>query len=84
MRDYALNEAVFRGEIASPLLSRLWRNWKARRAVVRLENLDDHLLRDIGVSRGEVQWASRLPLTVNAALALEERGRLRRHGRVGD
>jgi len=84
MRDYALNEAVFRGEIASPLLSRLWRNWKARRAVVRLENLDDHLLRDIGVTSGEVHWASRLPLSVNAALALEERGRLRRQGRARD
>lgn len=84
MRDYTLNEAVFRGEFASPLLSRLWRNWKARRALVRLENLDDRLLRDIGVTRGEVQWAKHLPLTVNAALALEERGRLRRQRSLGD
>jgi hypothetical protein len=34
---------------------------------------DDRLLRDIGVERNEVQWAAALPLTLNAALALEDR-----------
>jgi uncharacterized protein YjiS (DUF1127 family) len=73
MRDYALNEAIFRGEFGSPWLSTLWRNWKARRAVARLEDLGEHLLADIGVTRAEVRWAKGLPLSVNAALALEER-----------
>jgi uncharacterized protein YjiS (DUF1127 family) len=73
MRDFALNEAIFRGEIGSPRVATLWRNWKARRAVARLEDLDEHLLADIGVTRAEVLWAKNLPLTVNAALALEER-----------
>ena len=31
------------------------------------------MLRDIGVTREELRWAAGLPLTVNAALALEER-----------
>jgi hypothetical protein len=31
-----------------------------------------------------VRWAAGLPLTVNAALALEERSQLRRNGRLKD
>jgi len=56
MRDYALNQAVFRGEIGSPILARLWRNWLARAEVRRLEDLDDHILSDIGVTRDEIRW----------------------------
>ena len=73
MRDYALNQAIFRGEIGNPWLSTLWRNWQARRAVARLDALDDYILRDIGVTRAEIRWALDLPLSVNSALALEER-----------
>jgi len=79
MRDYALRraEAV---EMAGPvaLLRRLIGNWRARRAVARLDRLDDFLLRDIGVSRPDLRWAADLPLTCNATLALEERARERR------
>jgi hypothetical protein len=45
---------------------------------------DDYLLRDIGVTRQDVRWASRLPLTVNAALALEERAFRRRRSGGGE
>jgi uncharacterized protein YjiS (DUF1127 family) len=61
------------------LISRVWRNWQARRRVTDLSNYDDYMLKDIGVTRDEIQWAARLPLTVNAALALEERAFQRRH-----
>jgi uncharacterized protein YjiS (DUF1127 family) len=81
MRDYALNEAVFRGEIGSPWLARLWRNWKSRRAIAGLEKLDDRLLRDIGLTRADLHWATGLPLSENAALALEERQRRAGRGR---
>ena len=85
MRDYALNHATSYGDAGrSSLLSRLLRNWRARRAVSRLETFDDYMLRDIGVSRGDVRWVAGLPLTVNAALALEERSRLRQTGRLKD
>ena len=80
MRDYALNRAISLGEYgAVSFISRIWRNWKARRRIVNLSNYDDHMLRDIGVSRSEVEWAAGLPLTVNAALALEERAFRTRH-----
>lgn len=82
MRDYALSRAVSTGELGGPsLFSRLYRNWKARRAVSHLSNFDDYLLRDIGVTREDVVWAAGLPLSVNAALALEERSFAKRRGR---
>lgn len=76
MNDYAMHQAHFSGaQPGTGLLTSLIDNWRARRAVRRLEQLDDQLLRDIGVSRGDVAWAGHLPLSVNAALMLEERQR---------
>lgn len=81
MRDYALSRAAAAEATGSAsILGDLIRNWRARRAVARLDRLDDHMLRDIGVTREDLNWAAGLPLTVNAALALEERGRRRRRG----
>ena len=80
MRDYVMNQALSRGEYGIVyFLRRLTRNWKAKRRIAALADFDDYMLRDIGITRDEVQWASRLPLTVNAALALEERALRRRH-----
>ncbi len=84
MTDLAFtNQAVARNEIFSRnekrlQISRLLRNWKVRRRVRALADQDDHILEDIGVTRGEVAWASRLPLTVNAAIALNDRASRRR------
>ena len=74
MRDYVLNQAISQGEYGIvSFLRRTFRNWVARRAVARLDTYDDFLLRDIGVSRDDIRWATSLPLSQNAALALEER-----------
>jgi uncharacterized protein YjiS (DUF1127 family) len=79
MRDYALHRAEAAGEFPGlALAKRLFRNWKTRRRVLALEDYDDHILRDIGVSRLDIRWAAGLPLTTNAALALEERAFRRR------
>lgn len=51
------------------------RAWQRRRHFLRLLDLDDHLLDDVGYSRDEVCWAARLPLRVNAAVALSRRRR---------
>ncbi len=84
MRDYALNRAESLGEYGVVYFARrLLRNWKARRRIASLGNFDDYMLKDIGVTRDEVQWAVGLPLTVNAAVALEERAFSRRHGKLG-
>ena len=79
MRDYMLNQAISQGEYGLvSFLHRLTRNWKAKRRIAALGNFDDYMLQDIGVTRDEVQWAAGLPLTVNAAIALEERAFRRR------
>jgi uncharacterized protein YjiS (DUF1127 family) len=57
------------------VLARTYDNWQARRAVRSLLKLEDHILRDAGTLRGDVEWAAHLPLSINAALALEERTR---------
>ena len=78
MRDYALTMAQAQEATGSAsILGQLIRNWRARRAVARLDRLDEHMLRDIGVTREDVRWAAGLPLTVNAALAMDERARRR-------
>jgi len=42
-----------------------------RQAFNRMLSLDDNLLKDIGVSRADVRWASQLPLSQDAAVRLE-------------
>jgi uncharacterized protein YjiS (DUF1127 family) len=79
MREYTLTRAISIGETSgASWFKRIIRNWRAKRSIVRLETLDDHMLYDLGVTRAEVQWAAGLPLTVNAALALEDRAFRRR------
>ena len=79
MREYALHRAESLGEFGIVSFARrLVRNWKAKRRIVALGNFDDYMLQDIGITRDEVQWAAGLPLTVNAAIALEERAFRRR------
>jgi uncharacterized protein YjiS (DUF1127 family) len=84
MRDYALNRAIFDDRIGNrSLFSRLFHNWKARREVSELVGLDDFMLADIGVTRADVEWAAKLPLTTDATEALEEKLTLRqRHAPV--
>ena len=71
MRDYALNHALATESIGTSLLT-LFRNWRARRQIVKLVKCDDRLLKDLGILRGEVLWVVGLPLSQNPRLALEE------------
>ena len=56
----------------------LWKAWGRRRRFSMLLNLDDHLLEDIGATRGEVEDLLDEPLDVNAAFALREMSKIRR------
>ncbi|NNE21527.1 MAG: DUF1127 domain-containing protein [Rhizobiales bacterium] len=59
-------------------LGALYRNWKARRQVRKLQDREDRILDDIGVTRDELAWASHLPLSVNSACELERAAYRRR------
>jgi uncharacterized protein YjiS (DUF1127 family) len=73
--DLSLSAHTARDLSQSGFLARAYDNWQARRSVRSLLKLDDHVLHDAGTSRRDVEWAASLPLSVNAALALEERTR---------
>jgi uncharacterized protein YjiS (DUF1127 family) len=73
MRDYVLSRAIAVGEAGGWSVSRFFQRWQTRRTIRKLEEFDDHLLADVGVTRCDLRWATGLPLTVNAAIALEER-----------
>lgn len=45
-----------------------------------LLQLDENMLQDIGMTRGDIRWAARLPLSMNAALELRKLTERRRIG----
>ncbi len=57
---------------------RAYHNWKTRNQVRNLAHYEQRMLDDMGVTRDEVVWASRLPLSLNAAWELRHRSRTRR------
>ena len=75
--ENARNEVHSRNEFRYQPL-RLYRNWQVRRLVRSMIDMEDNMLDDIGIERAELQWAARLPLTVNASIAVHERARKRR------
>jgi uncharacterized protein YjiS (DUF1127 family) len=79
MREQVLNTALSL-DTARPFaaLARYVTNWRNRRKLYRLGDLDDHLLADIGIERGEIEEALRLPLTLNPLYELDRRAHLRR------
>ena len=70
MRDYALNHALATESIGTSLLT-LFRNWQARHELPKLEHGNDHILKGMGITQGDVRWALQLPLRDNPRLALE-------------
>jgi uncharacterized protein YjiS (DUF1127 family) len=66
MRDYILRQAEMRDRtFAFPKLRRLMRNWRARRQLRTLMALDDYLLNDVGLTRGDLRFGLGLPRDVD-------------------
>lgn len=64
-----------------PVWSR-FKEYRERRDAFRaMLRLDDHMLEDIGVSRGDLHWAAHLPLSVNASIELRKIAEARRRRR---
>ena len=80
MRDYILHQARSRELTYSfPAVPRVVANWWKRRTLRKLRELDDYLLRDIGLTRDEVSAALRLPLSIDPVAELDRRTRARSH-----
>ena len=73
MREYALNQSdqEFYGLIGG--LRRTVSNLLKRRILRSVHDLDDHILKDIGLSRDEVANALRLPLRYDPIVELQRR-----------
>ena len=85
MGEYVEERASSLGEFFGDLnVGKLWRHWQAWRSVKQLATFDDYMLRDLGLRREDVDWASRLPISCNAVLALEDRGLRRGRQSLGD
>jgi uncharacterized protein YjiS (DUF1127 family) len=56
-----------------PRISKRLENWRARQSLRELEEAEDWLLKDIGITRNDVSWALSLPLSVNGAEELRKR-----------
>ncbi len=86
MNDFCIDQThASRGhpiaDLANSLSHRL-RVISRRRGFNKLNGLDDHMLDDIGVTRGEVQIASNLPLSVDAGLELHRMSLERRRRKM--
>ena len=66
MRDYILHQAHARDSaFAFPKLRRMLRSWQAKRKLKALQNLDDYLLNDIGLTRDDLRYGLRLPSDID-------------------
>jgi uncharacterized protein YjiS (DUF1127 family) len=84
MREYMLHEAQA-NETASVLAvgRRIVANLWKRRTLRKLRDLDDHVLRDIGLRRDELDLALHLPLTIDPLRHLALRRTVSRSMRQG-
>ncbi len=75
MRDYILNEAAFRDRaFVFPVLQRIISNWLSRRYLRKLEQFDDYMLSDIGLTRADLHHGQSLPYDVDPIAELTQRG----------
>jgi len=71
MRDYILTQAeTAERTFTFPALHRIVANWRKRRQLRQLEDLDDHVLMDIGLTRDELIRVQRVPLAVDPVTEL--------------
>ena len=61
---------------AMQVIASAWAVYRNRRQLRRIADLDDHLLRDIGLTRSDVEAASTMPIYTDptARLAITSRG----------
>jgi uncharacterized protein YjiS (DUF1127 family) len=66
MREYMLHQAeAHERTYAFAAVRRALSNWWKRRTLRKLQDLDDHLLFDIGLTRDDIDRALRLPLSID-------------------
>lgn len=83
MRDYVLTQALSYDRSGPfPVLRRLYSNWRKRRRLTDLQQLDDRILKDIGITRADLSATLAQPMTVDPVWDIERRARLRHLDRL--
>ena len=66
MRNYVIMQVQQREAYGRfTVFMRIWRNWKHRKDVRRLLEMDDYMLRDVGLTRETLDQIAKLPLTAD-------------------
>jgi uncharacterized protein YjiS (DUF1127 family) len=66
MREYVFGKARSRLiTLCVSILRQLANSWRARRKLAKLHLLNDHQLKDIGLTRGQLRQISGLPVSVD-------------------
>lgn len=79
MRDYILTQALAAEQaVYFAPLRRVLANWKKRRKLRGVEDLDDRLLADIGVTRNDLGEVLNLPLSLDPIAELHRRSHNKR------
>ena len=66
MRDYILTQSIARDSaFVFPRLRRMVRSWFVRRNLKAVEQLDDYMLNDVGLTRDDLRRLRRMPLDVD-------------------
>jgi uncharacterized protein YjiS (DUF1127 family) len=82
MREYILTQAQsLERTYAFPTLRRFVTNWWKRRSLRKLEDLDDHMLMDIGLTRADLVHAQKLPLDVDPISEVGRQARIQLYSR---
>lgn len=63
-------EKAFRGAVLVHAVLRLWRSWRSRREIGDLLEMDEWMLKDIGLSRGDVHDAMAGRFTIDPSSRL--------------
>jgi uncharacterized protein YjiS (DUF1127 family) len=72
MRDFEINEAHSRQAYGRlTWIVRLLKNWQMRKSLKRLQGFSDYQLRDIGLTRGDLNHLICLPLDIDLAWQVE-------------
>ncbi|MGE0210815.1 MAG: DUF1127 domain-containing protein [Parvibaculaceae bacterium] len=78
MREYALATALNQDAAHNfATVRRVFANWLSRRRLRHIDDLDDHILQDIGLNRDDLRAVLRMPLAVDPLQELQRQSRRR-------
>lgn len=60
------------GRVIAKILMATWRNLSNRRRIRELYHLDDHLLKDMGLTRMDISRALRSPIDIDPSVSLQQ------------